>query len=106
MYDPTDTKPTTKVTTFPSGVRVDQREGRRLTKPDAKVMLPDRENRRLGADGRPYNATSEQAEAHLARDLRRQERKSASGVRYIEVERIVEVPVKPKKKGLRKLFGK
>ena len=106
MYDPKDTTPHSgKVTTFSRGL-VDKREGRRLTEPKAKVMLPDRENRRLGTDGRPYNATYEQAQAHLTRDLRTQERKSASGVRYIEVERIVEVPVKPKKKGLRKLFGK
>ena len=105
MYDPKDTTPTTgKVHTFSRGL-VDQREGRRLTEPKAKVMLPDRENRRLNATG-PYNAEKEQAAVQGLKDLRTQERKSDSGVRYVEVERIVKVPVKPKKKGLRKLFGK
>jgi len=60
MYDPTDTKPTTKVTTFSRGL-IDQREGRKLTLPKAKIILPDRANRRLGKDGRPYDARAEQA---------------------------------------------
>jgi len=104
MYDPQDTKPTTKVTTFGRGL-VDQREGRRLTVPKAVVMLPDRENRRLNATG-PYNAEKEQAAVQQLKDLRTEEKRSASGVRYIEVERIVKVPA-PKKKGrISKLFGK
>jgi len=98
MYDPKDTTPTTKVTTFPRSL-VDQREGRRLTKPEAKLLLPPRENRRLGGGpgGIPYLAVKEQAVDLAAKALRTEERKSASGVRYVEVERVVEVPAKKKR---------